>query len=109
MNNVADCYYSSLGDDPDLADLVVEFVADLPQRADKMREYHAAADSANLSRIAHQLKGAAGSYGFPIVSEVAGRLEHALRVSHDDREVLESLQSLLSLCDRVRAGVPHDN
>ena len=56
--------YSSLGADPDLAELVAMFVDEIAGRVGRMRDCLDAGDTDGLRRAAHQLKGAAGSYGF---------------------------------------------
>jgi HPt (histidine-containing phosphotransfer) domain-containing protein len=57
-------------------------------------------DQEALTRLAHQLKGAAGGYGFAPISAAAGQLEHALR---DGSPAREPLDVLLELCTRACA------
>jgi HPt (histidine-containing phosphotransfer) domain-containing protein len=59
-------------------------------------------DDVEVLRLAHQLKGAAGSYGFPLVSTLARTLEVHTRAA--DREaqlmVVERLLQLASAAQR---------
>jgi HPt (histidine-containing phosphotransfer) domain-containing protein len=57
-----------------------------------------------LRRKAHQLKGAAGSYGYLPITDMAARLENTIRESQPEEAVLRSLEELISMCRRVRCG-----
>lgn len=65
--------------DTDLRDIVAEFVDGLDGRIAEMRSAHDAADWATLVRLAHRLKGAGGSYGYPDVSAAARAIEERIR------------------------------
>jgi signal transduction histidine kinase/FixJ family two-component response regulator/HPt (histidine-containing phosphotransfer) domain-containing protein len=66
---------SELADDPDVGELVRQFAHALPARVEAIAAGAAARDGHGVARLAHQLKGAAGSYGYPLVSDVARQLE----------------------------------
>lgn len=68
-----------LADDADLRDVVVEFVTGLPGRVSEIRQAHAAHDLERLRVLAHRLKGAGGSYGYPDVSLRCADLEQRCR------------------------------
>jgi HPt (histidine-containing phosphotransfer) domain-containing protein len=92
---------SLFADDPEMAELVQRFVAALPSRIAKLRE--AAADPVArgfFQRLAHQLAGAAGGYGFPQLSDAARRLELAISHGQDGATALEALAAL---CRQVGA------
>ncbi|MCA0374718.1 MAG: response regulator [Gemmatimonadetes bacterium] len=74
---------SDLVDDPDLGPLVRQFAAALPQRVAALRDAVTAHDLPQAARLAHQLKGAAGSYGFPRIGEGARALEAPLALGDD--------------------------
>ena len=102
--------HSSLAADPDLGELVDLFVDELPNRLDALKTQAESADWEQLRRTAHQLKGAAGSYGFDAITSPAARLEHAAREGCQEEDILLALEELISLCRRVRAGTPmHPN
>ena len=65
--------YSRLAGDPDLGEIVDLFVEEMPERVATLLDQLQAQDWEGLRRTAHQLKGAAGSYGFDMISPCAGR------------------------------------
>lgn len=70
---------SEFADDPDMAELVELFVSELPHRIDAVGEAVQTRDLKALARLAHQLRGAAPSYGFAQLGQTAGGLEDAIR------------------------------
>jgi len=98
--------YSSLGTDPDLADLVALFVSEIPTRLDKLQEAWDAKDWDALGRAAHRLKGAVGSYGFEELTPYLHRLDHSVRTGKPEDEISRALAEVTELCSRVRAGGP---
>jgi histidine phosphotransfer protein HptB len=98
--------YSTLADDPDIGELVELFIDELPERIAALQAAFAAGDVEALRRCAHQLKGAAGSYGFDAMTPALQSLEQR---AGQDRPLIE-LQPLLdevtSFAGRVRAGLP---
>ena len=70
---------STLADDPDLGPLVALFVADLPRRAADLAALRGAGDADGVERLAHQLRGAGGSYGFDPITDRADDAECRLR------------------------------
>jgi signal transduction histidine kinase/DNA-binding response OmpR family regulator len=95
---------STLAGDPDFADLVGMFVSELPARLETIAAAAAAQDLERLRTLAHQLKGAAGGYGFPSITEAAKRLEDGAKAGNDLAEIQRSLEQLAGLCQRVQAG-----
>ncbi len=98
--------FSSLAADPLLGELVEMFVQEMPDRISGLENLARSRDWEELARTAHQLKGAAGSYGFHSLTPLAARLEHAAKDGRQEEEILASLNELLDLCRRVRPGVP---
>ncbi|WP_290649142.1 ATP-binding protein [Aquisalimonas sp.] len=95
---------SSYADDPDMADVVAGFVERLPAQIRAMRSVAADGEFDHLKRLAHQLKGAAGGYGFMPISREAESLEAAAREATQAGDVNDAVNRLASLCDRVRSG-----
>jgi HPt (histidine-containing phosphotransfer) domain-containing protein len=98
--------YSDLAADPDLGEIVDLFVTEMPEKIAAMRADFSAGSWESLRRTAHQLKGAAGSYGFADVSPSAAALEAAVRTSAPERRIGEALDALAELCHRLRPGPP---
>lgn len=87
--------------DPDLQALVRRFAARLPHHADEVARAHAEGDMAKLQRLAHQLKGAAGGYGFHPITEAAGRLEALVERAGSAEGVGRAVDELCALCRRA--------
>ena len=98
--------YSTLAGDPDLDELVGMFVSEMPERVAALESLVAAGDWDNLRRAAHQLKGAAGSYGFGQISPSAARLEVAIRQACPEEKVRQAVEDLVNLCRRAQASQP---
>jgi CheY-like chemotaxis protein len=96
---------SELAGDGDLADLVEIFVAELPGRVQAFEQACAAADLETLTRLAHQLKGSAGGYGYPSITHAAANLEQSARAGKDVEELTEAVREIAALCRRAQAGV----
>ena len=98
--------YSTLGADPDLGDLVEMYVDEMPDRIAALKGAFQRGEMEDLRREAHQMKGAGGSYGFDQLTPVAAALECAVS-HHESVETIEqTLEKLLDVCLRVRAGSP---
>jgi len=98
--------YSPLGTDPDFEDLVEWYVAEMPERLVRLQSLFAASSWDDLRRVAHQIKGSAGSYGFPQLTPLAGRLESSASLVQSEAQIEADLAALLSVCAAVRAGKP---
>jgi len=99
--SVSGVIVSELADDPDMTDLVDLFVASLPSRVQSLEDAMDANDRETIRRLAHQLKGSAGGYGFPIITSAAGRLEQEAR---EGSTIAQALAELCALCRRARAN-----
>jgi HPt (histidine-containing phosphotransfer) domain-containing protein len=93
---------SEFADDRDMIELVRSFVDEMDARIRAIEGAATEGDAERLATVAHQLKGAAGGYGFPVVSEVAWGLERALRHEGQDLADLRiQIDELLAVCRRV--------
>jgi HPt (histidine-containing phosphotransfer) domain-containing protein len=102
--NLAKPIYSTLGTDPDLREIVQMFVEEMPDRMSSLLDRLNASDWEGLRRVAHQLKGAAGSYGFEPITRLAARLEDAVRESQPEEALRRMVEELVDLCHRAKAG-----
>jgi HPt (histidine-containing phosphotransfer) domain-containing protein len=93
-----------LREDGDLRDIVEEFVAGLAARIEELRRAHAQLDFDALAVLAHRLKGAAGSYGYPDISRVCTEAETRFR-SHEAEDFAAFLEQLKSLAGAAQAGL----
>ncbi len=90
-------------DDPELARILADFVESLPSKMTAMR---LALDNnyyEEVRRIAHQLKGTGGGYGYPALTESARGLENAAR-AECRQTARAALVQLSTLCQAVKAG-----
>lgn len=93
--------------DPDMGTIVALFVAEMPDRRDDLGKAIEAGDLSKAIRIAHQLKGAAGGYGFGSLGTVAAASERALLdlLDANNSEVAAiraAATPLFEACGRVR-------
>ena len=98
--------FSSFGSDPDLGELVEMFVDEMPDRIATLSEQLDMSDWDNVRRSAHQLKGAAGSYGFSSITPYAAQLESAVDEGQPEEQIRDVVDELIGLCRRIRAGSP---
>ncbi len=98
--------YSTLAEDPDLEAIVAAFVEEMPGRVENLVRLLDGGAWEPLRRAAHQLKGAAGSYGFDPITSAAARLEDAIRESRPDGDIRGACDGLVELCRQSRAGTP---
>lgn len=97
--------FSEMAGDEDMMELVQFFVDELQVRIEALSGALEKNDSAELRTLAHQLKGAAGGYGFPAISETAGVLEaHLMAAGADDLAALQArVADLIGICRRASA------
>jgi len=91
-------------DDASLRDLVQEFVEALPQRLEELRRAYEALDWDQLAVLAHRLKGAAGSYGYPDLSRLAAEMEEKFRL-HQAEHFTQWLDRLNAIIGAAKAGL----
>ena len=96
---------SEYAEDPDLADLVPEFVSGLPGRVCEMRKALQNGDFTRLADLAHQLKGAGGGFGYPSITQAARDLESAAKESDHEAAAL-ALRTVAEFSRRAEAGLP---
>jgi HPt (histidine-containing phosphotransfer) domain-containing protein len=90
-------------DDPDMAELVSGFASDLPARATSLEELVSQNNLPEVQRLAHQLKGAGGGYGFPQITDVAASLEQAVKEGADESVIKERAAMVCEVLRAVRA------
>jgi len=99
---------SAFRDDPDMVGVIAEFVGLLPERLAEMRQAAGAGLWDVLRRLAHQLKGAGGSYGYACLTEAARELESHANQADVEGAVL-ALNHLAHLCEKIQAGHSPDS
>jgi HPt (histidine-containing phosphotransfer) domain-containing protein len=87
-------------DDPELRDVVGDFIETLRLRLDEMQTAGENGELAKLAELAHWLKGAGGTVGFDCFTAPAGNLEHAVKSAERDG-IAASIRELQALGSRV--------
>ncbi|MEY3231692.1 MAG: Hpt domain-containing protein [Phycisphaerales bacterium] len=99
---------SQFSSDPEMRELVMMFVEELPQRMQALTEALKAQQWDVVHRISHQLKGASAGYGFPTVGTAAAKVEDVVKAGpittqQSLTQLVESVNQLTGLCKRVVA------
>lgn len=81
------------------------FVDEIPDKSRRLQSAYEQGDWERLRRLAHQLKGALGSYGFDVLTPDAAALELAVERGLGASAVKERLDSLTERLAQLRAGV----
>lgn len=98
---------SEFASDQDMRAIVEEFVAEMPEKVRALMEGWRAQELDSVQRLAHQLKGAAGGYGFPTLSGAADSVEGQLKALAEGSqrgsvdELRRRFDELVDLCRRV--------
>ena len=96
---------SDFADDADMMEIIEPFVSGLDERVATMQQALASSDYETLSCVAHQLKGAAGGYGYPSISDAAKVVELGAK-SKEPVSLLEApIARVVSLCTGARIGL----
>lgn len=93
-----------LAEEPDMRDLVEEFVGGLSTRVTEFRDAFSRHDWEMLRTLAHRLKGAGGSYGYPDLSSLGATMEDQFKKQQAD-EFAEWVRQLDALAAAARAGL----
>jgi HPt (histidine-containing phosphotransfer) domain-containing protein len=90
-------------DDPDMGDMIHDFVGRLPEQLAAMRDALAEVRYEDLRRLAHTLKGSGGSYGYPALTETAAIIENAAKIQ-DRGNALATIEVLANIIQAVQRG-----
>ncbi len=92
---------SAFEDDPDMLEIVCEFVHAFPDRMTALEDSLAKGDLLRLETLAHQLKGAGGGYGFPQITEASAELEQTVKEGAELPLIKEKLGQLFEILRAV--------
>jgi PAS domain S-box-containing protein len=104
---------SVFDNDPVMAEVLPEFIANLPGEVASLKTLLDEKNLARLQEAVHQLKGAGGSYGFQGLTDVAAIAERSLMAGAPLETIRSQVESLVSFIESVRgfgltAEVPSD-
>jgi len=94
---------SQYAEDPQLAEILPQFVERLPLQLDALCAALAEERLEDAERLAHRLKGAGGSYGYPTLSEAARSLEAAAK-ARDLGGATATLAGVKEVCAAIQTG-----
>jgi HPt (histidine-containing phosphotransfer) domain-containing protein len=106
QSNAGPPIVSDFAHDESMAEIISIFLDEIPRRIDALQRHFQAGERDALCRMVHQLKGAGGGYGFPIISTTAAALEKKIRAS-EDRWVSTArapLEEFVNILRRAHAG-----
>ena len=92
---------SSSASDPDMAEILPEFIAELPEQVAAMIQQLKDQNLEELRSTAHQLKGAGGGYGFAEITELAARAEQRVKDAASLEAITTEVDRLIQLIRRV--------
>jgi signal transduction histidine kinase/CheY-like chemotaxis protein len=92
---------STLENENSLRELLTRFIARLPQRVANLNDLVRQQDLEELRRAVHQLKGAAGGYGFPQITDAAARAEKKISPEAALEEIRGEVESLVRVVRNV--------
>ena len=90
----------------DIAEILVQFVGGLADSARRIERAAAANEPEILVRVVHQVKGAAGGFGFPSITRQAAVVEDGLRGGASLLELTPAIDALVRLCMAARVAEP---
>jgi PAS domain S-box-containing protein len=96
---------SDFADDPDMLEIIEMFIDGLHERIESIQAAFNDRIFTTVSGIAHQLKGAAGGYGYPTLSELGFEVEQLAEQNAPDQQIEEALTLLIEQCHRAIVGV----
>ena len=103
LEGIPETICSAYADDTDLVELIDEFVAGLEDDVQAMRKVLVDGDYDGLRRLAHQMKGTGGSYGYQMLTDAAKVLEAAAK-AEDTKAGTTALDKLEALCQAADRG-----
>ena len=95
--------FSSFHDDPAMGELLHGWVAELSGRARLVETALSENDVEKLKRLIRSFKSEGSTYGFEVISEVAGRVEASLFTDGKPESVRKEVEKLVRFCGQARA------
>ena len=95
---------SLLADEPELADLIREFVSKLPEMIRKIKDAYASNQIDEMRHEVHTLKGTGGNFGYAEVFELTKRIEFEI-VAGNMAGASELISALEEIAKRVELGL----
>ena len=94
-----------VAEDASFADLVEEFLVGLDERLGAMKNALDGNDFDTLRTLAHQLRGAGGGHGYPVLTEKSARLEQQA-IAKQVESCTRMVDELLAIRPRIVVALP---
>jgi PAS domain S-box-containing protein len=94
---------SAFSNDPEMAMILGEFIGRLDAQIAAMRQAYADGRQEELQRLAHRLKGAGGSYGYPLLTDASKKLEEAVKTRAWGDASL-TIDGIAAMCAAIQRG-----
>ncbi len=98
-------YRSELAGDPIVGPLIASFVAALSQHMIIFRSAEQQSDWKEISRLAHQLIGSCGGYGFTELGKIAAQIERIAKSEQNPKVLAEWISRFETLCAAAERGL----
>jgi len=98
-------YSKLLDDEPDMKDMVITYIKRLPDTLQRANNAMAQQKWAELKRVIHDIKGTGGAFGFPMLTDLATKIEFQI-AKNDIPETVASVAALNVLCQNIYQGAP---
>jgi signal transduction histidine kinase/ActR/RegA family two-component response regulator/HPt (histidine-containing phosphotransfer) domain-containing protein len=92
---------STLADRPRMKKIIAEFVHDLSGDVANIRKLMRKKDLEGVRSLAHQLRGAGGSYGFDRLSELAEGAEESIKAADNLQSVEKKINALIDMIEHI--------
>jgi CheY-like chemotaxis protein/HPt (histidine-containing phosphotransfer) domain-containing protein len=99
--DAASVYRSEFADDPEMKEVLGEFVHQLPDQVYRLSTLLEQKNLDELRRAVHQIKGAGGGYGFPNVTQIAAAAEARIKAADPLEAITAGIQDLMELIRKV--------
>lgn len=92
---------SEFEDDPIIGPVLNIFLESIPERMATLDRAVEAASREDITKIAHQLRGSAGAFGFSGITVAAGKLEDAVITGQNLQKIKDLAKALMALTNRT--------
>jgi CheY-like chemotaxis protein len=97
---------SEYSDDHEMMEILGPYVKNLPARVAAIQSALDGGDPALAQRLANELKGSAGGYGFPSITAAASAVDRAVLAGDNPDKIKRRVEELSRLVSIARASVP---
>ena len=105
MNKECFPIYSEFAGDEEIGEIIILYAEEMPDRAARLQAELDAENWDRLQELSHQIKGSAGSHGFPMVSRAAAHLNNLIKNDGFREQIVEAAEKLIDMCLRTTGEI----